>query len=124
MRGRRFWTALSTLMLASTLGVHHLSAQATPPKPDSSKTAKKAAKTAAKSATTTAATTTPPATLTPKQQKKIDRKAAKTEKKADKPVVDAKNATAKCKDGTYTATTSRSGACSGHGGVAEWMKKS
>lgn len=120
MRRRKFWTALVALMLASTLSVHHLSAQSTPPKTDSSKAAKKAAKAAAAKS---AAATATPVTPTPKQQKKIDRKAAKNDKKADKPVVDAKNATAKCKDGTYTATTSRSGACSGHGGVAEWMKK-
>jgi hypothetical protein len=30
-------------------------------------------------------------------------------------------ATARCKDGTYTASEVRQGACSGHGGVAEWL---
>ena len=30
------------------------------------------------------------------------------------------NATAKCKDGTYSTSTSRSGTCSGHGGVEIW----
>ena len=117
---RKFWTTVVALTFASTLSVHHVGAQATPAKTDSSKAAKKAAKAAAAKS---AAATATPVTPTPKQQKKIDRKAAKNEKKADKPPVDAKNATAKCKDGTYTATTSRSGACSGHGGVAEWMKK-
>jgi len=30
------------------------------------------------------------------------------------------DATAKCKDGTYSHATQHRGACSGHGGVAEW----
>jgi hypothetical protein len=29
-------------------------------------------------------------------------------------------ATAKCKDGTYSKTKTRSGACAGHKGVAQW----
>jgi hypothetical protein len=29
-------------------------------------------------------------------------------------------ATAKCKDGTYSHSKNRTGACSGHGGVATW----
>ena len=29
-------------------------------------------------------------------------------------------ATGRCKDGTYTRTTTRSGACSKHGGVQKW----
>ncbi len=37
---------------------------------------------------------------------------------------DHKNATAKCKDGTFTYAKGHSGACSGHGGVAVWMDKS
>lgn len=32
------------------------------------------------------------------------------------------NATAKCKDGTYSYAKQHSGACSRHGGVAEWYK--
>jgi hypothetical protein len=35
---------------------------------------------------------------------------------------DAKDATAKCKDGTYSYAKQHRGACSSHGGVAEWYK--
>jgi Protein of unknown function (DUF3761) len=35
---------------------------------------------------------------------------------------DAAGATAKCKDGTYSHAKTHSGACSKHGGVAEWLK--
>jgi ABC-type Na+ efflux pump permease subunit len=35
---------------------------------------------------------------------------------------DATNATAKCKDGTYSHAATHRGACSRHGGVAEWLK--
>ncbi|MGH7428557.1 MAG: DUF3761 domain-containing protein, partial [Candidatus Methylomirabilaceae bacterium] len=31
------------------------------------------------------------------------------------------SATAKCSDGTYSTSVSRQGACSNHGGVAEWL---
>lgn len=34
-----------------------------------------------------------------------------------------KGATARCGDGTYYMKTERQGACSGHKGVAEWLKK-
>ena len=33
----------------------------------------------------------------------------------------AAGATAKCKDGTYSTSKSHSGACSKHGGVADWL---
>jgi len=33
------------------------------------------------------------------------------------------NATARCKDGTYSYSKGHTGACSHHGGVAEWLKK-
>jgi hypothetical protein len=32
------------------------------------------------------------------------------------------NATAKCKDNTYSFAKQHSGACSRHGGVAQWYK--
>jgi Protein of unknown function (DUF3761) len=34
---------------------------------------------------------------------------------------DATGATAKCKDGSYSHSTTHSGTCSRHGGVAEWL---
>lgn len=34
---------------------------------------------------------------------------------------DPTGATAKCKDGTYSKSAHRSGTCSSHGGVAEWL---
>jgi hypothetical protein len=37
--------------------------------------------------------------------------------------VKPKNATAKCTDGTYSTAKTRTGACSGHGGVATWLKE-
>jgi hypothetical protein len=36
---------------------------------------------------------------------------------------DPANATAKCKDGTYSHAVGHKGACSRHGGVEEWLKK-
>ena len=39
-----------------------------------------------------------------------------------KPSDAAADATAKCKDGTYSRAKQHRGACSGHGGVAEWYK--
>jgi hypothetical protein len=32
------------------------------------------------------------------------------------------NATAKCRDGTFSASQTHSGTCSHHGGVAEWYQ--
>jgi hypothetical protein len=43
-------------------------------------------------------------------------------KQTGKSGTDAAGATAKCKDGTYSHAASRRGACSRHGGVAEWLK--
>jgi len=37
--------------------------------------------------------------------------------------LDPKGAIAKCKDGTYSHAHQHEGACSSHGGVAEWMDK-
>ncbi len=46
--------------------------------------------------------------------------AAKKPEKAG--VAGAAGATARCKDGSYSHAKTHRGACSGHGGVAEWMK--
>jgi len=50
--------------------------------------------------------------------------AAKTDKKAATaeaaPSTPPEGATGKCKDGSYTTSASKKGACRGHGGVAEW----
>jgi outer membrane biosynthesis protein TonB len=37
--------------------------------------------------------------------------------------VKPKNATAKCTDGTYSTAKTHRGACTGHGGVATWLKE-
>lgn len=39
-----------------------------------------------------------------------------------KPSDAPQDATAKCKDGSYSKAQQHSGACSGHGGVADWYK--
>jgi hypothetical protein len=72
-----------------------------------------------------------------KADAKADKADAKTAKAADKVAsksvtsdvrqtgksgTDATGATAKCKDGTYSHAASRRGACSRHGGVADWLK--
>jgi hypothetical protein len=44
---------------------------------------------------------------------------AKTEAKAQAP----KGSAGECKDGSYTGAESKSGACSGHGGVKDWYAK-
>jgi hypothetical protein len=83
------------------------------------KSAAKAAKTEAKADTKAA-----------KAESKADTKAAKTENKADAKAAKTttasntgpNGATAKCKDGTYSHAATHRGACSRHGGVAEWLK--
>jgi Protein of unknown function (DUF3761) len=63
-----------------------------------------------------------------KDATKATAKAAKEGTKAAANAVKAKpsdapqDATAKCKDGTYSHSAQHRGACSNHGGVAEWYK--
>ena len=108
------------------------------------KTAAKAAKSDSKASTKTAKTEAKADTKAANTTAKADTKAAKTETKADNKVAktdtkaasksskaaatttasntDANGATAKCKDGTYSHAATHRGACSRHGGVAEWLK--
>jgi uncharacterized protein DUF3761 len=81
------------------------------------------------SSKTTATKTAPSAPSTTKAEPKTTTKASKEvgTKVPEKPVAAAPagtpaNATAKCKDGTYSYAKQHSGACSHHGGVAEWYK--
>ncbi len=41
---------------------------------------------------------------------------------SNRPITAPANATARCKDGTYSYSKQHSGTCSRHGGVAEWYK--
>jgi hypothetical protein len=95
------------------------------------KGAAKAAKSESKASTKVAKTDAKADTKAAKTETKADAKVAKTESKAAskaaKPTTtasatDPSGATAKCKDGTYSHAASRRGACSRHGGVAEWLK--
>ncbi len=61
-----------------------------------------------------------------KETKKEAKKEPKKEAKKAAPAkhagsADSAGATAKCKDGTYSHAKQHKGACSKHGGVAEWM---
>src|SRR6202045_4501972 len=61
----------------------------------------------------------PPAAAAPKESKpSTHSKSAPTAAAGN---TDPTGATAKCKDGTYSKSQHRSGTCSSHGGVAEWL---
>lgn len=53
-----------------------------------------------------------------KMEAKAEKKEAKEMAKDDKR---PPKSTGKCKDGTYTETRTRPGACAGHGGVTSWF---
>jgi hypothetical protein len=61
-------------------------------------------------------------------EEKTERKVARTENRENqirlspRPVGSPADATAKCKDGTYSYAAQHRGACSNHGGVADWYK--
>jgi uncharacterized protein DUF3761 len=141
MRMRKLWTALA-LVLVTSLGVHSAGAQAgkatTKSAAKSDSTKKTGAKTAsvapagksadaakkksadapkksdaAKSASKGASSTAPKADAAKKAPGNPAPKTA-----AAKPA----DASGKCKDGTYSKAATKQGACSGHGGVAEWYK--
>jgi len=82
---------------------------------DAGKTAKAGAKTAGKATEETGKT----AARATKEGASATRDATRTvSKPSDAPA----DATAKCKDGTYSRAKQHRGACSGHGGVADWYK--
>ena len=104
------------------------------------KSAAKAAKSEAKSTTKAAKAETKEAKADTKADTKAATKSAKSAEKATSKTVssdvketgkvatttasntDPTNATAKCKDGTYSHAATHRGACSRHGGVAQWLK--
>jgi Protein of unknown function (DUF3761) len=68
-----------------------------------------------------------PAISQPLHAQQQDQSAAQSKQKGKKKSGNSsqnasKNATAKCKDGTYSYAKRHQGACSHHGGVAEWYK--
>ncbi len=71
----------------------------------------------------------PPRRPTAKTESKVDKTESKAADKAAAPKgaktadnSDPTNATAQCKDGTYSHATHHQGACSNHGGVAKFLK--
>jgi len=78
------------------------------------KVAKQDAKTTAKETRTAEKAATKSAKSETKEASKVANATAAN--------TDPTNATAKCKDGTYSHAATHRGACSRHGGVAEWLK--
>ena len=67
------------------------------------------------------ATPAPTSKAVPAPEKEAAPAAPKTTATTKAPAA-AKDATAKCKDGTFSYAKQHRGACSHHGGVAEWYK--
>lgn len=127
----RIWLTVSGLAFAATIGAQSASAQATktPAKKAAADTAKKSASKSAPASSNASAVATktasqpaakssaksPAATKSPGVTKtaKKDGSAGGT-RPAD--------ASGKCKDGSFTKAATKQGACSRHGGVAEWYK--
>jgi hypothetical protein len=78
----------------------------------------KAAKTPAPAAAAPVAAATPAAPPATAAKSSTATKSVPTAKAGN---TDPTGATAKCKDGTYSKSAHRSGTCSSHGGVAEWL---
>jgi hypothetical protein len=72
-------------------------------------------------AATPAATPAPAAAPAPSKTMAKSATASKSAPTATAGNTDPTGATAKCKDGTYSKSAHRSGTCSSHGGVAEWL---
>src|SRR5262249_46942821 len=83
---------------------------------------------AAAAGTVAAPKNTPPPPPSPTTEKSTPPATGKAPSSTGKAQVVAKpadapaDATAKCKDGTYSTSKTHTGACSHHGGVAEWFK--
>jgi hypothetical protein len=95
----------------------------------SAKSNTKVAKADAKAQTKAAKAETKADVKAAKQDTKAASKLASSDVKETRKVAnataanaDAANATAKCKDGTYSHAATHRGACSRHGGVSEWLK--
>lgn len=86
------------------------------------KAAKSTAKAESKAAKADVKADTKAAKTTARAETKVAAKSAKAESKTSASATDANGATAKCKDGTYSHAANRRGACSKHGGVADWLK--
>jgi len=98
----------------------------------SAKSAKAAPKVAKADAKADAKVAKQDAKATAKETRTAEKAASKSAKSETKEAskvanataanTDPTNATAKCKDGTYSHAATHRGACSRHGGVAEWLK--
>ena|SRR5450631_1851612 len=89
-------------------------------KPTKAKPATAATTAPAPAAAAPAAAATP-APATPAATAAKSSTATKSAPTATAGNTDPTGATAKCKDGTYSKSAHRSGTCSSHGGVAEWL---
>ena len=94
-------------------------AEAKPDVKTETKAAKSEVKATRKAAKTTAAAPAPAPAAAPAP---AHVRAPVTTAKTTAANTDPTDATAKCKDGTYSHAKTHRGACSRHGGVAEWLK--
>jgi hypothetical protein len=136
MRIRKLWTALAVVLVTS-VGVHSAGAQA------GKATTKSAAKSDTTKKSTAAVAPAGKAAEAPKKSADAPKKgasksatkgasgtapkssAAKSAPGNSAPKTTAAkpaDASGKCKDGSYTKAATKQGACSSHGGVAEWYK--
>jgi hypothetical protein len=117
-------TRQGTATRAPAPAVHAAVAPARVPSPDAAPSLP-STNPAAKSSTPKSSTTTtpPPATSSPacdEDTHYVNSKGNCVLRPVAEPSAPA-GATAKCQDGTYSSSQSRSGTCSKHGGVAQWL---